>query len=275
MFQKRFLMYKLLFIFIASIFVFLQSCQKKSLVIDIEETACKNFKISNPSYTKIVDPSCTGATNGGKLRIACKYEGKTECIKKINIKAQFYNASNVLINNVSSPSELAASDPLVTITSDSIIYFLEYIFASGTDPKSLNFIYVNYYTQNDYGDISKKLQLRVNSNCGTIDPSTYKVVDTVSVTSSTISITLWDDGKEDGDIVSVWLNKKLVLDNYVLTNAKRSFSFTINTGSNELVLFAVNEGTVGPNTAALSINNSNRIDLSPDLLKGEAVDIVF
>lgn len=253
----------------------LLTCQKKRLEIDIEETACKNFKISSPSYTKIVDPSCSGTPNGGKLRIACKHSGKTECIKKINIKARFYNSNNVLINDVSYPSELQASDPLVSITSDSIIYFLEYTFANGTDPKSLNFIYVNYYTENEYGDISKKLQLRVNSNCGTIDPGTYKTVDTVKVTSSTVTITLWDDGKEDGDIVSVWINDKLVLDNYTLTNAGQTFNFQIQAGNNKLILFAINEGTVGPNTAAITINNSSTINLSPDLLKGEAINIVF
>lgn len=255
--------------------VFLFTCQKKKLDIDIEQTACKNFKILNPSYTKIVDPSCTGTPNGGTLRIACKYEGKTECIKKINIKARFYNSSSSQINNVSYPSELQATDPLVTITGDSIIFKLNYTFADGTDPKSLNFIYVNYYTENEYGDISKKLQLRVNSNCSNIDPGTYKVVDTVRVTSSNVSVTLWDDGKEDGDIVSVWINDIVVLDNYVLTNAGRTFTFQVQPGNNKLVLFAINEGDVGPNTAAITINNSSKINLSPDLLKGEAINIVF
>ena len=251
------------------------TCQKKKLEIDIEQTACKNFKILNPSYTKIVDPSCTGTPNGGTLRIACKYDGKIECIKKINIKARFYNSSNSLIDKVTYPSELQATDQLVTITGDSIIFKLNYTFADGTDPKSLNFIYVNYFTENEYGDQSKKLQLRINSTCGNIEPSTYKVVDSVKVTSSNISVTLWDDGQEDGDIVSVWINDKLVLDNYVLTNTKRSFNFQVQPGNNKLILFAINEGTVGPNTAAISINNSRTINLSPDLLKGEAVNIVF
>ena len=157
---------------------------------------------------------------------------------------------------------MQATDPLVTITGDSIIFKLNYTFADGTDPKSLNFIYVNYYTENEYGDISKKLQLRVNSTCGTIDPTTYKVVDTVKVTSSTVSITLWDDGEEDGDIVSVWINDKLVLDNYTLTNAGRTFTFQVQPGNNKLILFAINEGNVGPNTASITINNSSRINLS-------------
>lgn len=251
------------------------SCQKKTLEIDLEETACKNFKISNPSYTKVEDASCSGASNGGKLRIACKYDGKTECIKKIYIKARFYNASNSLIDNVNYPNELAVTDPLVTITGDSIIYFLGYSYANGTDPKSLSFMYVNYYTENDYGDNSKKLQLRINSNCGTVDPSTYKVIDTVKVFSSTVTLKLWDDQKEDGDIVSVWINQRLVLDNYTLTNAGQTFSFTVQPGSNKLILFAVNEGTEGPNTAAISINNGVKKDISPDLLKGEAIDIQF
>ena len=251
------------------------TCQKKKLDIDIEQTACKNFKILNPSYTKIADPSCTGTPNGGTLRIACKYEGKTECIKKINIKARFYNSSNSLIDNVSYPSALQATDPLVAITGDSIIFQLNYTFTDGTDPKSLNFIYVNYYTENEYGDISKKLQLRVSSTCGNIEPSTYKVVDTVKINSSNVSITLWDDGEEDGDIVSVWINDKLMLDNYTLTNAGRTFNFQVQPGNNKLILFAINEGDVGPNTAAITVNNSSKINLSPDLLKGEAINIVF
>ena len=83
------------------------------------------------------------------------------------------------------------------------------------------------------------------------------------------------DGEEDGDIVSVWINDNVVLDNYMLTNAGRTFTFQVQPGNNKLVLFAINEGDVGPNTAAITINNSRRINLSPDLLRGEAINIVF
>jgi hypothetical protein len=275
MFQKTHIKTKYWLVLFTLVMAFLFTCQKKNLDIYIEETACKNFKIVNPSYTKMVDPSCTGTPNGGTLRIACKYDGKIECIKKINLKARFYNSSNSLIDNVTYPSELQATDPMVTITSDSIIFKLNYTFAEGTNPKSLNFIYVNYYTENEYGDISKKLQLRVDSDCSNLEPGTYKVVDTVKVNTSIVSVTLWDDGEEDGDIVSVWINDIQVLNNFTLTNAGNSFSFQVQPGNNKLILFAINEGTVGPNTAAITINNSRKINLSPDLLKGEAVNIIF
>jgi len=88
---------------------------------------------------------------------------------------------------------------------------------------------------------------------------------------------LWDDGSVDGDIVSVYLNGNPLpgLNQYTLTGTKTDFTFTVSSGTNNLVLVANNQGTVGPNTCAIEINHSTQHSLSLDLDTGQDVKINF
>jgi hypothetical protein len=131
------------------------------------------------------------------------------------------------------------------------------------------------HTENKLGDQSKVTQLRINGKCSVVNPSSYTVKDTVTVNSNQITVKFWDDGSEDGDIISVNLNNSWVLENYELKNAGETFTFTINSGANNFVLFAENQGKVGPNTCALSINGGDKTTLNADLKTGQAIKIVF
>jgi len=79
----------------------------------------------------------------------------------------------------------------------------------------------------------------------------------VTVNARHISITLIDDGSlVDGDRVDVFLNGVKVIDNHTLAGgAGTVFSLDLLSGSNELRVTALNEGTSSPNTAQLRLSN--------------------
>jgi hypothetical protein len=95
-------------------------------------------------------------------------------------------------------------------------------------------------------------------------PSTLRgrpveVLGTVSLTSRNVTFNVWDSGQIDGDIISLNVNGSWVIENYTLAAAKRPITVTLpSRGYSYVVLFAHNEGTLSPNTAALSINDGAR-----------------
>lgn len=249
-------------------------CQKKDIDINLIETACKNFKIYSPTYELKVDP-CKGTSTAGLLRITFMFDGDKECIDKINVAPQFYKLDNKEISNVIYLPSILKEDTSVTISGNHISFNYYFQMASLPDASALNHILLKMYTENELGNESKKIELRINTQCSRVDPSTYSVTKTVNVTNRQINVTLWDDAAEDGDIVSIYLNGIWVMENYTLKKDGETFPFNINAGDNHIVLFAVNEGKSGPNTAAISINGNEKITISPDLLKGEAINIKF
>jgi hypothetical protein len=66
---------------------------------------------------------------------------------------------------------------------------------------------------------------------------------------------IWDHGTQDGDIITVTLNGSTLVSGYSLTNAGTTFPVQYRRGQNVLVVRAHNEGSLGPNTAAISFAN--------------------
>ena len=77
----------------------------------------------------------------------------------------------------------------------------------------------------------------------------------VTVNSRNISITFWDHKKEDGDIINIYLNNRLLKGNIRLTKTRKSFPVQLNSGKNLFEVEAVNVGSVPPNTASVHISN--------------------
>lgn len=77
----------------------------------------------------------------------------------------------------------------------------------------------------------------------------------VTVSQENVTLTFWDHGKEDGDIITLYLNGKVIKANIKLTKNKKSFPVTLNPGRNIFEVEAVNEGSLPPNTATVSISN--------------------
>jgi hypothetical protein len=112
--------------------------------------------------------------------------------------------------------------------------------------------------------------VRAGNNTGLTD---------VTVNARRISITLIDDGSlVDGDRVDVFLNGVKVIDNHTLVGgAGTVFVLDMLSGSNELRVVALNEGTSSPNTAQLAISDvaAGTALQSWRLLTGESGSLVI
>ncbi|MBT8186023.1 MAG: hypothetical protein KJN76_14360 [Eudoraea sp.] len=99
----------------------------------------------------------------------------------------------------------------------------------------------------------------------------------LEVESSTLVISLWDHGRTDGDIVSIYLNGEAVVYKHTLTYKKKIYEINLKSGiPNDLFLYAHNLGRFAPNTVAIEIvdgNKSENIVLNSDLQSCEAVVI--
>ena len=99
----------------------------------------------------------------------------------------------------------------------------------------------------------------------------------LSFDSENITIKIWDHGRQDGDIVSIYLNGSPVVSKHYLTYYKREFKVKLNPNkSNDLFLYAHNLGDAPPNTVSVEISDgtkSENLILNSDLQSCEAVMI--
>lgn len=95
--------------------------------------------------------------------------------------------------------------------------------------------------------------------------------------STDITVKIWDHGRQDGDIVSIYLNGSLVVTKHYLTYYKRSFQIKLDPKkSNDLFLYAHNLGSSPPNTVSIELTDgikSENMILNSDLQSCEAVMI--
>ncbi len=102
-------------------------------------------------------------------------------------------------------------------------------------------------------------------------------VNELVVSSPKIQINLWDHGRKDDDIVSIYLNGEAVVSEYYLTYRKKTFDLDLDTTQvNDLFLYAHNLGRFPPNTVSIEIldgKTSENIVLNSDLKSCEAVAI--
>lgn len=91
-----------------------------------------------------------------------------------------------------------------------------------------------------------------------------------------VSISLWDSGIIDGDIVSFYVNGVLKVSSLTLDGPDNKYTFNVTLdydGYNYLVLFAHNEGTRTPNTSAVSVDGQI-VEMSSDLYTNGTLDVV-
>ena len=89
----------------------------------------------------------------------------------------------------------------------------------------------------------------------------------IVVTQQTVTISVWDHGCQDGDIINLSINGQNYLTGHTLTNAKKAFQVTLPTGTNRLEILAVDSGTDCPpkadksqtlNSAAIHISHATK-----------------
>ena len=91
----------------------------------------------------------------------------------------------------------------------------------------------------------------------------------IEVSSKKITISVIDYAKEDNDSISIKVNDQWLLENHRLTKAPKKITFILKEDmTNSLVLYALNEGDVPPNTATLIIQYGDvtkRVKMTSDL----------
>lgn len=111
-------------------------------------------------------------------------------------------------------------------------------------------------------------------------PQNRKLVtkETMNVASKdSILIKIWDSNRVDGDIISLDLNGKLILDTYTLTSIPKLIKIPLTPGENVVTMFAHNLGDIPPNTAALLVEREEgfkTIILKSDMGQSESVKIL-
>ena len=100
------------------------------------------------------------------------------------------------------------------------------------------------------------------------------ITDTLNIAKQEIDIFLWDDNVMDGDIISIYLNGKVVLDKHPLKKERFRFKLSLAEGENTLSLFAENMGMIPPNTVSMIIkddNGSYRLRLESDFKTNDSL----
>lgn len=109
----------------------------------------------------------------------------------------------------------------------------------------------------------------------TFDGRSISYVKELTVDAGDIRISIWDHGRQDKDIVSIYLNGSAVVSRHSLTYRKSHFDVHLENGSrNDLFLYAHNLGQYPPNTVSIEIagnTTSENIVLNSDLKSCEAV----
>lgn len=71
-----------------------------------------------------------------------------------------------------------------------------------------------------------------------------------------------DFGQEDGDYIRVLLNDKVVIDRLVLTNGLKTFKLDLVPGINKIDFLALNQGSLGFNTAEFQLFDDKEFSIS-------------
>lgn len=84
-----------------------------------------------------------------------------------------------------------------------------------------------------------------------INKETFETID------KKVTITVYDDGTVDDDIISLKLNGRTIISQLLLKECKASFEVSLTPGVNTFMLIAENLGTIPPNTASFQVVGPN------------------
>lgn len=92
-----------------------------------------------------------------------------------------------------------------------------------------------------------------------------------------LKIAIWDNQKNDGDIVTLKLNDSTIIDNYKIKKKKKKFVFDLDKGTYLLRTDAINLGSIPPNTCTIKIDDGTKVktvNLNSNFLESEYVKII-
>jgi hypothetical protein len=125
-------------------------------------------------------------------------------------------------------------------------------------------------------DNRKDAPVLVSKPAASVNERQTIVQQTVSFTSDSLLLTLYDNGEVDGDTVSVLLNGQLILEKQGLSTVaiKKTIYIPANTDRMELVMYAESLGSIPPNTGLLVIRDGKQlyeVRFSGDLQKNASI----
>lgn len=80
----------------------------------------------------------------------------------------------------------------------------------------------------------------------------------VEVKQSDLVLKIWDNGTEDGDVITVFLNGQKILHQHKLTKDPATLRVKLEQQDNFLIVYADDLGTIQPNTVALAVSDGER-----------------
>ncbi|GIV30637.1 MAG: hypothetical protein KatS3mg028_1703 [Bacteroidia bacterium] len=102
-------------------------------------------------------------------------------------------------------------------------------------------------------DKSPQIANVVDTSAKILHQRPYDIRNTWVVNDSIVKLAIWDDKREDGDELSIYLNEQTILDHYILVKAPMVVYAYLKPGNNDLILYAHNLGEIPPNTAVIRL----------------------
>lgn len=268
-------------IFVLSILtlMILTSCVKNSIEIDVVKDGCRFLGIDNGQYNLLEDPCEDGVF---KVNSSASHNEDTACVQFLKVYPTFYNTSNEAIpltdvNRVYQGQEFFKSETSVAFEYD---YVLK---EQSTIETKANYMVLTYLIENEFENQSNELSLRIHFPCTVIDEDDYNVINPDSIivvdpNQSSFPIEFWDNAAEDGDLIAAYVNGRTITDKLEIFHERKRYDVPrswLNIGENDLVVFALNEGSSGPNTVSMSVNGKevNLGGFAKGLRTGNAVRI--
>lgn len=85
-----------------------------------------------------------------------------------------------------------------------------------------------------------------------------KLQRTIQVKASELTISVWDNGTEDGDVITLFFNGHQLAKQHRISKNKSNYRVKLTGNENFLILQAEDLGSIKPNTVAVSINDGIR-----------------
>ncbi len=112
-----------------------------------------------------------------------------------------------------------------------------------------------------WADEKRKKQLEIYEN---IPPELLgdQFLGDFKTKSEYANIVCRDFGQEDGDLIKVLLNDKVVIARLALTNGFKTFKIPLEAGINKIDFYALNQGALGFNTAEFQLYDDQETNIS-------------
>lgn len=270
------------FILLLSVSLLFIGCTK-NLELDIIESQCKDFRISNAQSTFEVEPNASNCPitdlTGNTINITFNTSGVNDCLNSLHRTVVFYDEQNNKITTISQDADsINITDPTFVIGSNLVSFKFSFNMASFAEYDRISYATINFYTQNEILNQSNKLAIVANLPCKQLpDPTIFD--QTITVRNTSLTVRLWDNASEDGDIITIIINNEIVASNVLILNTPKTFTFNIDpTADNHISFFAVNEGTSSPNTVSGDLNDGfTSQSFGVDMNEGETIsfDLIY